>query len=494
MTDLPQRAVLSDAFIDDLPTADGVEHRIWDKTISGLCLRIHPSGRRVFCLKFRVDGKPIWKTLGAYGRPWTTEQARKAATQILAAKPLYSRLHGPTALHALEQISNAAGTAQSSITVTELIDQYLEKGPATNPAKRASSWDTDRGNLRRHVQPLIGYKHLHEVTVDDVSLMCISIRDGKTATRVRTSKRGFARVTGGGGAAAIALRTLKTMFNWAIARELMEKNPTCRVRLPKRVFRERILTREEASRLLATIARLESEGAMNVHHGDIVRLLLLTGARRSEIMGLRWEEVALERRQLILPPERSKTGGKTGERRIALSPGAAKILQRRTPEGKYVFPALRGKDGHTTGLYKSWYLMRSEAGLGRLRLHDLRHSFASFALESGENILAISAALGHASTQMTERYLHLRADAAGNVADRTSAFILGEAKPEPRTAEVIPELRISEVTPELRISEVKPEPRTAEEKPEPQRDAPRRPRIRFPDLRSLFPVLGARTS
>ncbi len=256
--------------------------------------------------------------------------------------------------------------------------------------------------------------------------MCADIIAGKTACRIRTRAKGLARIRGGLGAAIVTFRTFKAMLNWAIERGLLEKNPATGVRLPKPPRRGRFLTREEAKRLLNTMDHLVAVRGLNETHADAIRLLIFTGARRTEILGLRWAEVDFSTQRLMLPPERSKTGGKTGDRIIALNDPALAVLLRRPRTGQYVFPAAKGDSGHFTGIQKSWRLILARCELGELRLHDLRHSFASFALEAGENILSISKALGHASTQMTEHYLHLRSNSSSALASRTAAFMLGD--------------------------------------------------------------------
>ena len=413
MTEVVRRAHLTDELVSQLPLPLQGEARVWDTDVVGFCIRLHPSGRRTFCLKCRMAGRPVWKTIGVFRAPWSTTHARDAAAEILT---------GSGAQHAVS--STLESTASRDSTVAALIDVYLEDGPATALAKRASSWRIDASNLRRHVAPLLGHRLVAGLTQDDVARMCLAIRDGKTAITVRTGKRGIARVRGGPGAAAITFRIFKAMIEWAIRRRMVSYNPAKGLRLPRPATKERILTRDEARLLFSLIDQGQHSGRLNSAHGDILKLLMLTGARRMEIMGLRWAEVDLPRARLVLPPERSKTGSRTGERRIALGESALAILAARERTGAYVFPAGRGGRGHTTGIQKSWEKIRAQAGLQGMRIHDLRHSFASFALESGENILTISAALGHASTQMTERYLHLQRGATEALATRTSAYIL----------------------------------------------------------------------
>ncbi len=137
-----------------------------------------------------------------------------------------------------------------------------------------------------------------------------------------------------------------------------------------------------------------------------IRLLLFTGARKSEIMGLKWTEIDFDHHRLVLSPERTKTGGRVGERHIPLSSAAVGVLEQIPRTSAWVFTAGRRMNGHARGLQKVWVTVREHAGLGALRVHDLRHTFASLSLANKESLVLISRVLGHTSTRMTERYLH----------------------------------------------------------------------------------------
>ena len=120
-----------------------------------------------------------------------------------------------------------------------------------------------------------------------------------------------------------------------------------------------------------------------------------------------------ERKSLLLPPERTKAGGQNGERRIMLSPAALEILKSRRPEKakpeQFVFPAIRG-DGHVIGVRRAFAKACVQAKLEGVRIHDLRHSFASFAIADGASLFLVGKLLGHASARTSERYAHLSGD------------------------------------------------------------------------------------
>jgi integrase len=420
----PARGAICDDFVDLIDPPFSGELRVWDADLIGFCVRVHASGRKTYCLKYKADGRARWHTIGPHRSPWSAAEAREAALQLLKA----TVGRGSAAAH-----RHAAGT----LTIGELIDVYLEKGPATKLDKRASTWKTDASNLNRHVRPLLGDRLAGELRRLDVAQMAKGICDGETAGDVRVGKQALARVRGGVGTARRTLQVFAAMFAWAIHHELLTHHPAKAVRLPRAAVKERFLTRAEAERLFDTLEALERDRRLSCDHGAVLRLLLLTGARKSEIQQLRWSEVDVLRSRLVLPPERSKTGHSSGVRRIPLSTPALEILAARPRASSFVFPAKRGRSGHMTGLQKSWVLVRAEAGLGPMRIHDLRHSFASFAISNGESLVVISKALGHTTTRMTERYVHLAEDAVTDLADRTAGVILRTSTGLPRSSRYI---------------------------------------------------------
>jgi integrase len=244
------------------------------------------------------------------------------------------------------------------------------------------------------------------------------------------------------------------MFAWGIEHGPVSSNPFSDLKLATAPRRERFLTKAEAVCLLNATAQLEAESTISNTFADAVRLLLLTGARKTEILGLRWCEVDTMRKALVLPPERTKAGGKTGERRIALSLAAIEILTRRRravtriecdanasakaqAPSDFVFPAIRGQ-GHATGLRRAFLRICVRAKLSGFRIHDLRHSFASFAIADGASLFLVGKLLGHASARTTERYAHLSSDPLSEAVDRIGSQIV----PMSRAAgDVVPFIR-----------------------------------------------------
>jgi integrase len=178
-------------------------------------------------------------------------------------------------------------------------------------------------------------------------------------------------------------------------------NPTRGIEMGREQERNRFLTREEAQQLVASIAADENRGAANA-----ILLLMLTGARRNEVTQAKWEHVLWNERKLFVPLSKS---GKP--RWIALSPSALSLLQslRQDAQGEYVFPS--GVTGRPCpSLWFPWRRIRARAGLEDVRLHDLRHSFASFLVNDGVSLYVVQALLGHANARTTQRYAHLAND------------------------------------------------------------------------------------
>ena len=307
--------------------------------------------------------------------------------------------------------------SRAEITVGELCDLYLAEGCAT---KKPLTIYTDKGRIERHIKPLLGRKRMSALDRAGVEKFMVDVAAGKTATTEKTGKRGKAVVTGGQGAATRTVALLSSILSFAVARKMRADNPVIGVKKFKSRKSERFLSPAEIGRLGTALEAMEAEG---VHPSGlaIIRLLALTGARRDEIAGLKWSEVDFERGALRL--EDSKTGQKV----LSLSPGAAAILSgvSAVHGSGFVFPAgkIRAKGdvkgqrtggnvgaGHYKGVAKVWSAARTRAGLADVRLHDLRHTFASFGAGGGFGLPVIGALLGHSNSATTARYAHLADD------------------------------------------------------------------------------------
>ena len=400
---------------------------IWDDKVSGFGLVVQPSGVKSYCFQYRTpEGRTRRITIGRHGDPYTPDTARAKAKEHTDAVEA-----GADPLQEKKVRLNA-------LTVTDMLDGYL-KSP-TFAAKADSTRAIDKGRIERHLKPLLGRKIADKLSADDVRRAFAGIKEGKTAGRIKTKARGLARVTGGEGAARMAIRLLKAAYTWAIEDKLVKSNPAAAVKLGRDGQRSSVVeSSEQYAHLFTTIQSLEETAAVRRPVADAIRIIALTGARRGEIAGLRWRHVDLKKGTIELPAREHKTGRKTNEARIIGLPAAAQAIIVRQPEGVpdgLVFAPSHGTAPLT--LNKSWRKIRTAAGLSSdLGLHGLRHSLATRMALDGAQAAEIMTVLGHRDLATSQKYIHIAQDMRSELAERAastiSAALTGSppAEPEP---------------------------------------------------------------
>jgi integrase len=401
----PQR--LTKRVIDAAEPSPDKTYCIWDSDVKGFRLRVRPSGRKTFEIKYRAGRRQRLFVIGDYG-PFTAEKARKAAED---AKHNASRGGDPQ--HEKEVRRNAA-------TIAELIQLYLTEGRIDKPEKRESSWQTDERDLRCHVEPLLGAYAINALTTPDISRWQRDVANFKTA---RTHKLGFRRkstILGGPKVVGRATRTLCAMLNWAIKRDLIKDNPAARAAKPPDRLRERFLTDEEAVHLFEVLDAMEGCAEIREDHADLFRIIALTGARLAEMRDLAWSEIDFSRPAIILQPERHKAG-RTGRKVINLNAAAVEILKRRANETAWVFAKPPPFKGPMETPRKAWAAVIARAKFDDLRIHDLRHTFASLLIKDGHSLAFVQKALGHSRPEVTARYAHLKDEATRAAFDHVGA-------------------------------------------------------------------------
>jgi integrase len=402
------RMKLTKQAVDTL-RSEGEELRIWDTRVAGFGVRCRGAGGKYYFLKYRLpNGRQRWATIGRHGSPWTVETARKEALRLLG-----QIVDGQDPIE-------AKTTQRADLTVSQLCDLYLAQPViVTNrgTAKKASSLEIDRSNIERHIKPLLGPVRLRALTRADIERFQQDVAAGKSKADIKTKPRGRAIVSGGSGIAARSVAVLSTLLSFAVARGLRADNPARGVRLLSTQRRERFLSFAEIGRVGEALSKLEAAGE-NPTAIAAIRLLLLTGCRRGEIIGLRWGWVDFERRCIRFPD--SKTGAKT----VPLGDPAVNLLRSipAVEASEFVFPASRGS-GHIVGLRSVWTKVRKIADLRGMRIHDLRHSFASVAVNGGESLYIVARILGHRQARTTEVYAHLALDPVHAAADRAARKI-----------------------------------------------------------------------
>ena len=337
---------------------------LWDCDIKGFGVRVHPSGRKVYLVKYRHQGRVIKKTIGPHDAIPPTAARARAAEIITVAKT------GRDLMGRVLPIQKD-GTS----TMHDLAERFLEEYvPAHCKPSSAHSYEMA---LRRHVLPRLGNRGVADLTRGDVATLHQQMRGIPYAAN---------RTVG----------ILSAMFTaaelWGLRAE--GSNPCRHVKRFREQPRERFLSDAEYRRLGAALREAESTGAVVASAIAAVRLLMLTGCRLSEIMNLRWENVALEAAELRLPD--SKTGAKV----VHLGDPAVAVL-RLVPreEGSPWVITGRRPGSRLASLHFPWGHIRRSAGLDDVRLHDLRHSFASGGLLIGEGLPMIGKLLGHTQVQ-----------------------------------------------------------------------------------------------
>jgi integrase len=411
----------------DAAQPTGKRFVVWDSELKGFGLRVEPGGGKTFFVRYRIGGGRNGRlrqfTIGAY-RPLTPEQGRCEAERVLASVKLGQ---DPQAARAADR---------ATLTVSSLCDLYLDEGTSV---KRGSTLALDRIRIEGFIKKRLGSRRVTEVTRGDVERLMNDIAaerfrkplneeerrllkqsrtdDGRRAGLTLPTGR---RVRGGRTAATKTVKLLRAIYKFAQAYQpdpLCSSNPTQGVKTFPDVERERFLSAAELGRLGEVLQGLE---ALKPSHVAAARLLVLTGARKNEIVRLRWSEVRDQGAWLQL--ENTKTGRKA----IKLGAPAQEVLASvERAASPYVFPDRVDPSKPIRNFDWFWVGVREAAGLPNVRVHDLRHSFASEAVGAGQSLYLVSKLLGHARITTTQRYAHLADDPIKAAADAVSTTISG---------------------------------------------------------------------
>lgn len=363
-------------------------YRLNDSLVPGLCLLVLPSGQRTYYLRHRVDGSQRELKLGTPAE-LSPDQARALAREALAQ------------VRAGQDPAEERRRRREAPTIEQLAQRHLQAH-----ASRKRSGRNDEILWRRHLLPAFGRVKVAALTRE-------RIREWHATHPKPTTANRALEVLG------VALG-LAEEWGW----RPVGSNPARGVRAHKEEQRRRYLSPDELARLRAALQQWEAAGPLAVRwrFAQLVRLLLLTGARLREVMCADWGSVDWERRVLRVPAER----GKTGYAEIRLSDRAVEVLRALVgaqaalgEPSPWIIPGADRKRA-LVGYRKLWLALMRDAAIEDLRVHDLRHSFASYALSGGQTLGVVGQLLGHRSTQTTSRYAHLVDDAARAAVDRLS--------------------------------------------------------------------------
>jgi integrase len=361
----------------------------------GVGLKVTPAGAKVYLIQYRMGGRgtPVRRyTIGRQGSPWTPDSARAEAGRLLGQ--VRNRIDPAKEKKRAAAAHRADADAPSLAAFT---DRYVQE--YARPYKKPRTVEEEERNLRLHIKPALGRLKLRDVTATDIA----KFHAARKATPTNANR-----------CRALLSHIFEIAERWG--ERPIGSNPCRHVQKFLEQKRERFLSPAEMARLgeaLATAEGQEPHSALAA-----IRLLVLTGCRLSEILTLEWAWVDFARACLRLPD--SKTGAKV----VPLGAPALRLLASlpREDDSPYVLPAQRG-NGHFVGIQKVWQRIRDAAKLPDVRIHDLRHSFASIAVSGGDSLYLVGKVLGHRQARTTERYAHLKDDPLRAVADRTAGTI-----------------------------------------------------------------------
>jgi integrase len=387
-----------------------------DAATPGLMVRVAPSGEKHFYVYFRCAGVQRKPSLGAYdSRTFNVDAARAEAERYV-----YHAKRG-------RDLSAEKQEGRMAETVAELAEAFLKapKAGRRGKAERAEKTVTEyQRQLKLHILPAWGKKKVAAIKRMDVEHLHERLSTArKVAFKRSDTGAEYARILGGKGGANRVLALVKAMFAFAEDRGIIPpgSSPSSRVAFHEERPIKRYLTGDELRRLGEAIATVEAEGHTTPFALAAIRLLIYTGARKDEILSLKWDFIDAESGRLRLPTS------KTGEKTISLNRPAADVLAQlatmRTAGSPWVI------EGHVANerlknLQAPWDRVRKLANLPDLRIHDLRHLFGGTGAALGLGLTTVGALLGHRRAETTLRYSDLAPDPLANAAERIGEALL----------------------------------------------------------------------
>jgi integrase len=362
---------------------------IFDDAVKGFGIRITANGARSFILTYRrkADGLQRRTTIGSFP-DWSTAAAREEARRLKRE---------------IDGGADPIGEQEASRSAPTVADLCARFEQDYIPRKRATTQRVYRQQIAADIVPALGRMKVAAVTHADV--------DGwhrRLSARAPTH-------------ANRTLAVLSRMFSIAIRWGWRVDNPCKGVERNQEEKRHRYLTGAEMARLSTALAELRDQDAANA-----VRLLLLTGARRGELLAAKWGDIDLGAGLWSKPAATTK---QKKRHQVPLSEAACRLLAemraQADDDAEYLFPARGG--GHRPHINEAWIRVRKAAKLGGVRLHDLRHTYASVLASAGLSLPVIGALLGHATPVTTHRYAHLFSDPLRQATERASAIITGKS-------------------------------------------------------------------
>jgi integrase len=385
------KARLTDALVRHLkPPATG-NRIVYDGDVKGFGARVTANGARAYVLSYTTRvGRQRRYTIGGCDH-WTATDARRRAKELKAEID-----QGGDPLADIEAEREAPNMAA-------LLERFRAEHLVR--LRPSSAVDYER-MIRCHILP-----HFERMKVADVGFADVDALHRKI-TKARHGYR-----------ANHTIALLSKMFSLAVRWGWRETNPCRGIERNRQHHRRRYVTPDELERLTAALAEADRDVA------DAIRLLLLTGARRGEVLAMKWADLDLAAGTWSKPPSSTK---QAEHHQVPLSAPARTLLAARNVDGEYVFPGA-GQRGHVVNIHRAWQRLCKAAGITGLRIHDLRHSYASALVSAGHSLPLIGALLGHTQPQTTARYAHLFDDPLRKATEQVGAMVTnaGKEAPEP---------------------------------------------------------------
>ncbi len=381
---------LTQQFADNPPVPkDKPKTDYFDTEVTGFFIEIRATGKATYYQRYRdQDGRLKQTRIGPVDSI-SLEKARSTARKIRSRTAAGFDPNAGLEKH------------RKTPTFREFIHEtYI---PHVKVYKR--SWKRDEEMINRRMAALWDRMRISEISREDVQAFRDNlISDGLQPASVNRH-----------------MALVKFIFSLAEKWEVIEKSPARGVsKLRENNHKERYLSCDETNRLLTELKNCKSDVVP-----DLVEFLILTGARRGEAMGMKWQDVDFERKSWTVPLSKS---GKP--RHIPLSGAAMAVLERRRNNGsKWVFPNPKTSKP-ISGFHRTWDRIRKNAGIPDVRIHDLRHNFASLLVNKGRSLYEVQKLLGHADISTTQRYAHLSQDTLQEATELVSVTISGVDDPE----------------------------------------------------------------
>jgi integrase len=387
-------ARLTDQMVRTLPCPAKGSVVVWEKLVKGFGVCVTAAGSKSFVVNYRrrADGAQRRYTIGSYP-DWSVGTARDEV------KRLKRTIDGGA-----DPVGELR-TQRAAPTVADLCDRFAAE---YLPRRRPSTQKSYLQHLNAEIRPVLGRMKVAAVSFDDVDALHRSISKRDVPYRANRT-----------------LATLSAMFSMAVKWKLRPDNPCRGIERNQEHKRRRYLSGDELKRLGKALDKYSDQQSAN-----IIRLLLLTGARRGEVLQAKWEDFDLKSGKW------SKPGATTKQKtlhEVPLSDAAVQLLlniRGHVPKNtEWVFPVTNGL--HRRDVKDAWAAICRDAGIKNTRLHDLRHTYASVLASAGLSLPIIGAMLGHTQANTTQRYAHLFDDPLRAAAERASAIITGKPAAEP---------------------------------------------------------------